>query len=226
MSTRARGFSPFAATKRRTRRARTWLANAWIDALEDMSLDSEQLRLGRQLAHSGHVGPITVSPGQVSAVVHGTDHVPYEVTVTLAELSGEEWERLLARIAARADHVAALLDGAIPDELADTADDADVRLLPGAGDLEPRCDCPEWGYPCEHAAAVSYQASWLLDHEPFLLFLLRGHEPEELLAELQQRNSGRQAGAVLDPESVERIVDAAAARADELLSPPPHDHEH
>ena len=57
----------------------------------------------------------------------------------------------------------------MPQELVTTADDAGVRLLPGYGDLEPSCDCPSWDHPCRHAAALSYQASWLLDRDPFVL---------------------------------------------------------
>ncbi|WP_411577350.1 SWIM zinc finger family protein [Streptomyces sp. HUAS TT20] len=57
-------------------------------------------------------------------------------------------------MAARAGHIAALLDGDMPTELVKDALKAGVRPLPSANDLEPSCSCPGWGYPCKHAAAL------------------------------------------------------------------------
>ncbi|NDL58187.1 SWIM zinc finger family protein [Phytoactinopolyspora mesophila] len=241
MSELAKGFPAFPARKRRTRRAQTWWGNAWIDALEDTSLDSDQLRRGRTYAHGGHVGTITVSPGRISATVYGDDYTPHETMVFLEELAAPDWDRLLEHIAAKAGHVAALLERDVPDDLVETADDAGVRLLPGIGDLEPQCTCDEWGHPCTHAAALCYQASWLLDTDPFLLLLMRGRGEHALLDELQERNAGpaparrtEEVGATeatgagsgaigtavieLDPETIERVVSEAAGRAADLLS--------
>lgn len=222
MSELAKGFPAFPARKRRTRRAQTWWGNAWVDALEDSSLDSEQLRRGRAYAHGGHVGTITVSPGRISATVYGSDHTPYETIVGLEQFADEGWERLLDHVAAKTGHIAALLERDMPDGLVETADDAGIRLLPGIDNLEPHCTCDEWGHPCTHAAALCYQASWLLDADPFLLLLMRGRGEEELLAELQRRNAdatttpGPAPG--LDQATIERIRRDAAARAKDLLA--------
>ncbi|WP_129668832.1 SWIM zinc finger family protein [Phytoactinopolyspora endophytica] len=249
MSELAKGFPAFEARKRRTRRAQTWWGNAWIDALEDSSLDSDALRRGRAYAHGGHVGTITISPGRISATVYGDDHTPHETLVFLDEFNDSDWERLLGRIASKAGHVAALLERDMPDDLADAAYDAGVQLLPGIDDLEPRCSCDDWGHPCTHAAALCYQASWLLDADPFLLLLMRGRGEDDLLDELQRRNSGppanmrdaagREGGAIessdgtpedseadssapLDPATVDQIISDAAARARELLTQASH----
>ncbi|NED98943.1 SWIM zinc finger family protein [Phytoactinopolyspora halotolerans] len=221
MSELAKGFPAFAPRKRRTRRAQTWWGNAWIDALEESSLDGDALRRGRAWAHGGHVGTIAVSPGRISATVYGDDHTPYETLVALDQLSDADWDRLLDQIAAKAGHVAALLERDMPEELVDTADDAGVRLLPGMDDLEPRCTCDDWGHPCTHAAALCYQASWLLDTDPFLLLLMRGCGEEDLLADLQRRNADPASMADaprLDPAAIDRIVSDAASRATELLT--------
>lgn len=220
----AKGFPPFPVRKRRTRRAQTWWGNAWIDAMEVSSLDSEALRRGRAYAHGGHVGTITISPGRISATVYGSDHTPHETVVSLETFSADDWERLLGQVANRSGHVAALLDRDMPYEL--VADDAGVQLLPGMDDLDPRCSCEDWGHPCTHAAALCYQAAWLLDTDPFLLFLMRGRGEDELLEELQRRNArskgpgntGQAPPSVLDAATVERTVSQAAARAAELLA--------
>ncbi|GLZ28271.1 hypothetical protein Lesp02_04610 [Lentzea sp. NBRC 105346] len=180
----ARGFTAFPKTTRRG--ARTWWGKAWIKALEDTALDTAPLRLGRRYAHAGVVGPITVSPGRIAAVVHDEDTV-YTTAVFVPELTDHEWRRFLDRVAAQAGHIAALLDNDMPRDLVVSAEDAGVRLLPGIGDLEPECDCPGWELPCRHAAALAFQVSWLLDADPFVLLLLRGRGERELLDELRAK---------------------------------------
>jgi uncharacterized Zn finger protein len=185
---KARGFPAFPPGARHGRRfARTWWGNAWIKALEDTSLDHSLLTRGRKFAHAGQVGSITVSPGRISAQVYGADGTLHQTRVFVDELSAAEWDRFLGQVAAKAGHIAALLDRDMPHELVDAAEDAGVKLLPGIGDLEPECDCPDWGHPCQHAAALCYQVSWLLDTDPFVLLLMRGRDEDEILDVLRAR---------------------------------------
>jgi uncharacterized Zn finger protein len=181
MSDRVRGYPAFPKGQRR---ARSWWGRAWLQAVEDTSLDQAQLRLGRKFAAAGIVGTITVSPGRLAATVYDTEDT-YRTSVHLTPLSDAEWDRFLAQVAVKAGHIAALLDGYMPHDLVVAADDAGVQLLPGIGDLDPECTCPGWELPCRHAAALCNQASWLLDADPWVLLLLRGREQEELLAELR-----------------------------------------
>jgi uncharacterized Zn finger protein len=200
---RARTFPPFQPGRRIGKKfADTWWGNAWIAAMESTALDADQLKKGRKYAFGGFVGPITASPGRISAPVHdGDDYRPYQTLVRFAALSDAEWDRFLDRVAAKAGHIAALLDREMPHDLIGAADDAGVRLLPSDGDLDPECDCPDWDHPCKHAAALSYQASWLLDHDPFVLLLIRGRGEDELTAELRRRNTGRAAVAATGEEN-------------------------
>ncbi|MFG3690565.1 SWIM zinc finger family protein [Micromonospora sp. NPDC047740] len=190
---RARTFPAFGPGKRIGRKfADTWWGNSWIESMECTALDPQQLKKGRRYAFAGQVGSITVSPGRISAPVHdGDQYTPHDTVVRIGTLPDAEWDRLLDRVAAKAGHIAALLDRDMPQDLVNTADDAGVRLLPGYGDLEPECDCPSWDHPCRHAAALSYQASWLLDRDPFVLLLMRGRAEPELVEELRSRNTGR-----------------------------------
>jgi hypothetical protein len=157
--------------------------------MEDAALDAEPLRQGRRYAYTGRVGSITVSPGRLAAPVFDEPDGPYRTTILLEPLTGAEWERLLDAVAARAGHIAALLDKDMPPSLVDSAADAGVRLLPGVGELQPECTCPDWEFPCRHAAALCYQAAWLLDRDPFVLLLLRGSGQRELLDELARRTA-------------------------------------
>lgn len=186
--TAARGFPAFPA--RPGRRGRSWWAREFVAALEDAALDAGVLRRGRRFAGSGRLGPVTVAPGQVSAVADDPDDGLVRTVVHLAELDGAEWQRLLDQVAAESGHLAALLDGEVPRTLVDAADAAGVSLLPGVGDLDSECDCPEVGDPCTHSAALCYQVSWLLDGDPFLLLLLRGRSADELVGALGRASPG------------------------------------
>ena len=159
--TDARGFMAFPAQRRSTR-GRSWWARAWVQALEDTSLDSDQLRKGRRYANSGQVGAITVSAGRIAAMVYSPDDT-YEAVVQVDELTADAWSRFLDQVAERAGHIAALLDGEMPHDLVEAAADAGIPLLPGIGDLDPSCTCDGWELPCQHAAALCYQVAWLLD---------------------------------------------------------------
>lgn len=182
-----RGFPAFPPGRRQ---ARTWWGKAWIKAMEDTSLDAFQLKRGRRYASAGMVSAITISPGRIAADVNDeAEDASYRTVVLVSRLSDAEWDRFGEQVAAKAGHIAALLDRDMPRELVETAADADVPLLPGIGDLEPECDCPSWELPCKHAAALCFQVSWLLDDDPFLLLLMRGRAGTELLADLQLRTA-------------------------------------
>jgi uncharacterized Zn finger protein len=128
--------------------AESWWGRAWLQALEGSSLDSGRLQRGRTYARRGAVGQVTVAPGSTSAPVQGSRHTPYRSTVRVRKLTDAQWERLLDVIAERAANIAALLDGEMPPGLADDAEAAGVALLPGPQDLDPVCNCPDWGHPC------------------------------------------------------------------------------
>ncbi|MET8772607.1 SWIM zinc finger family protein [Streptomyces sp. NPDC004658] len=197
--------------------ARTWWGNAWVGALERGALDAKRLARGRGYADQGHVDAITVTPGLVLAYVRGSRPRPYRVQVRVRTLEDEDWERFLDAAADRPGHIAALLDKELPQSLADCG----VPLLPGPGDLVPRCSCPDSGHPCKHAAALCYQTARLLDADPFVLLLLRGRGEKELLDALSRRSAARAARAARERQQTLPGVRAADALAPRDLPPLP-----
>ncbi|GAB2442433.1 SWIM zinc finger family protein [Streptomyces incanus] len=195
----ARGRRAFAAT---------WWGQAWVAALEDSTLDAGRLSRGRTYARKGMVGPVTIAPGQVKAAVQGSRPRPYRSSVHLPVLTDTRWDTLLDTIAARAGHLAALLDGEMPAELVDDARRAGVPLLPQPTELDPDCSCPDWGYPCKHAAALCYAIAATIDADPFVLFALRGRSREEVLTQLRARRTAAQETAA--PPAPTGIPAAAA----------------
>ncbi|MCX3062602.1 SWF or SNF family helicase [Streptomyces beihaiensis] len=204
----ARGGQPF---------TRTWWGHAWLKALEDTALDNAQLKAGRRLARAGAVGAVSVRPGRVTAVVADRDGLAHRADVLLAPLGDDAWGRFLDMARERAGHIAALLDRDMPPHLVEDAATAGVELLPGIGDLEPRCDCGGWDH-CAHTAALSYQLARLLDEDPFVLLLLRGRGERALVAQLQEPGATDRTGAAQAPERPEG-VDAAEAYACGLVLP-------
>jgi hypothetical protein len=123
----------------------------------------------------------------VLAEVQGSRRTPYKVRVRVRPFTTAEWERLLDVFAAEIGHTAALLDGELPPGVADDVRSAGLDLLPGPGELQPRCSCPDWADPCKHAAAVCYLVADELDADAFGVLLLRGLGREEVLAGLRAR---------------------------------------
>ncbi|MEU9375054.1 SWF or SNF family helicase [Streptomyces sp. NPDC048255] len=168
--------------------ASTWWGHAWLRALEDSALDGEQVRQGRRYARAGAVGAVSVRPGGLTAVVRDRDGTAHRTDVLVQEFTEAQWDRLLGLAAAESGYIAALLDREVPPELAEDAAAAGVELLPGIGDLDPRCDCGEWDH-CPHTAALCYQVARLLDQDAFVLLLLRGRGERELVDELEERST-------------------------------------
>lgn len=196
----------------------TWWGRAWLEALEQRAqLDPNRLPRGREYARTGAVGELAVSPGEARAEVRGRKRSPYLTRVRVRRFTDQEWDRVLDVICAQLGRAAALLDGEVPPEVAGDLAAAGLSLLPGAGEVGPRCSCPDDADPCKHAAAVCYLVADALDEDPFVALLLRGRTRGEVLAGLRARRRGAPdftvAGHDADPRpaSSDRGVDARTA---------------
>jgi uncharacterized Zn finger protein len=170
---------------------RTWWGRAWVEALEQRArLDPNRLPRGVDYARSSAVGELTLAPGEARAQVQGRKTAPYEVRIRVRRFTDEEWDRVLTAISARLGHAAALLDGELPPEVADDAASAGLDLLPGGGEIGPRCSCPDDADPCKHSAAACYLVADALDADPFVLLLLRGRSRDQVLAGVRARRRG------------------------------------
>jgi uncharacterized Zn finger protein len=199
---------------------RTWWGRAWLEALEQRAqLDPDRLPRGRDYARSGAVGDLTLAPGEARARVQGRKTEPYEVRIRVRRFTNDEWDRVLAAISARLGHAAALLDGELPPEIADDAASAGLDLLPGSGELGPRCSCPDDADPCKHSAAACYLLTDALDADPFTLFLLRGRTRDQVLAGVRARRRGAASGQATSPGAAAEAPAGAQAKAPSVASP-------
>ncbi|MEP6526897.1 MAG: SWIM zinc finger family protein [Nocardioidaceae bacterium] len=211
---------------RRRQFGHTWWGVAWVTALEDRArLDPNRLPRGRTYARSGAVGELEVSAGAVRAPVRGRRPAPYQVRVRVRVFTPPEWDRVLDAIAGQIGHVAALLEGELPPEVAEDVLAVGLDLLPGPGEVQPRCSCPDWADPCKHAAAVCYLVADLIDTDPFRLLLLRGRDRDDVLGALRARRAAagapRHAGSFVFPGDPDTGVEARAAYVDSAKPPLP-----
>lgn len=190
----------------------TWWGRAWVDALEHHTrLDPNRLARGRTYARQDRVTSLALEPGVVVASVRGSRRLNYRTHIDVRTYGDDEWAAVVAAIAGRAGHTAALLDGDLDPGVVDDARTAGVELLPGRGDLEPRCSCPDVAPTCKHAAAVAYLVAEALDDDPFQLFALRGRSREALLAELRahrRHDAGSTDGPDPEAEALAALVAA------------------
>ena len=191
---RTKGRSPFGST---------WWGASWVEALEGRArLDPNRLPRGRTYARTGAVGDLVFSVGEITAPVQGSRVKPYQVTVRVRTFSESEWMTVLDALGREIGHVAALFDGELPPGIAEDIASVGLDLLPGAGEIQPRCSCPDWADPCKHSAAVCYLVADEIDRDPFGLLLLRGRGREEVLSALRLRRAGGARGMAggADPE--------------------------
>lgn len=170
----------------------TWWGKRWIEALERvLQGDSGRLARGRSYARAGRTHDFVLEAGKIEAKVTGSRE-PYEISIELPQLSDATWQSAIAFMARKAEFSAMLLNSEMPLQIDEAFHAAQASLFPQQRtDLKTSCDCPDWGDPCKHVAAVHYVLGEALDRDPFLLFELRGRAREQVLSALRAaRGSG------------------------------------
>ncbi len=184
-STRIRKEGGIKAKSGRKLGGERWWAKRWIAVLESFDLGA-RLSRGRSYARSGQVLSIDIAPGVVNARVQGSRATPYKVTIKLAPLATQAWDRVIAELAGRAIFLAKLLAGEMPAEIEEVFQTTGTPLFPTTSrDLATDCSCPDWSNPCKHIAAVYYLLGEEFDRDPFLIFTLRGLPRAALLDRLR-----------------------------------------
>lgn len=180
--------------------ASRWWAKRWIAVLESFQIGA-RLNRGRSYARQGQVLDIQIAPGEVKAKVQGSRPRPYQVSIKLNPLSAADWRKLTAAMAEEARFGAKLLAGEMPADIEEVFKAQGLSLFPQThGDLKTGCSCPDYSNPCKHIAAVYYLLGEAFDHDPFLMFRLRGMERDALLAQLGEMASEDEGWPSAEPE--------------------------
>ncbi len=180
-------------------RAHNWWGAAWVEKMERLAERSRFLE-GALYAQKGRVPAIRFDGRTIAARVQGPHEPPYTVRISFDAFSREQWDGLFAEVRDRGALASSISSGDLPLEIQTAFSKAGLRFMPERYvDLHLECACPDWLKPCKHLVAVWLKFARDFDHDPFLLFELRGLKRDELLAILRNRRSA----AVPEPEETD-----------------------
>jgi uncharacterized Zn finger protein len=172
--------------------SKTWWGQKFIVALEQFT-EAGRLTRGRAYRTDNRVKQWDISDNKVSAKIRGNKNPYFNVyeepiyTTTLepTQISSKQWNKVLSAIGENAGAICKLMNNEMPDDIEQSFDGAGVYLLPVSyKDFKVECSCPDYSVPCKHIAGVFYRLAEQLDHDPFLLFQLRGLSRKQLHQQL------------------------------------------
>jgi uncharacterized Zn finger protein len=212
-------------------RSRTWWGERFIAALEGF-MDEGRLERGRSYSGDSRILAFAIDDARVTATVRGNvnpyfgvyKEPRYKVEIRLAPLAEKDWSRAIQAIGTRAAFVAKLLTGQMPDDIETAFKGAKHTLLPAHENdfARAECSCPDWVRPCKHIAGVYYRLAGMLDHDPLLLFELRGIRRDRLRETLAETPLGQALVGLMDDDGlVPEPVESLFARPQSAAEPSP-----
>jgi len=183
-------------------RSKTWWGAEFLKALEQI-MDSGRLSRGRSYASPRRLLAFDIKAGTITATLRGNinpyfgvyEEPRYEVTVELQKVSKSSWKKVLSRLGHNANWITHLILGEVPPTIETAFEGSSTMLLPRKrGEIASSCSCPDWANPCKHVAGVYVHVAALLDHDPFLLFELRGMPRKTLMAAVSKSEFGAALG--------------------------------
>jgi uncharacterized Zn finger protein len=184
----------------------TFWGEAWCRNLEAYSDYANRLPRGRTYVRNGSVIDLQIAAGRVRALVSGSKI--YTVEIGIKPLAKPRWAEIKRRCAGRIDSLVELLRGSISKGVMEVVTRKDEGLFPAPQEITLSCSCPDVATMCKHVAAALYGVGARLDHEPGMLFTLRGVDPAEMVAAAveQPAKAGRpRKGQALSTEDLSSV---------------------
>lgn len=160
--------------------AHTFWGKGWCDHLESFSDFDNRLPRGRTYVRNGSVCHLAVTAGRIEAYVSGSEI--YAVDIGVEKCDAAAWDAIKRRCAGQVGSMLELLQGKISERVMSTVTDRRSGLFPQPDEIKLNCSCLDWATMCKHVAAALYGVGRRLDEQPDLLFMLRGVDPQELIA--------------------------------------------
>ncbi len=179
--------------------SRTWWGNRFLEALESFC-DSGRLQRGKSYAGPSRILKFGIEAGIVYAQIRGntnpyfgiTREPCYDTHLSIQPISERQWSQIIGHLSTKASTVAKLMLNEMPETIEESFSHVGKHLLPsGPEDIQAECSCPDWSNPCKHIAGLYYRFAQELDHDPFLLFELRGLSRDQLQVELAKTPLGK-----------------------------------
>jgi uncharacterized Zn finger protein len=198
---------------------KTFWGKAWCENLERYSDFENRLPRGRTYVRNGSVIDLQIAPGEVKALVSGSEI--YTVKVKVAPVAKARWESICRDCAGAIDSLIELLQGRISKGVMERVCRQKTGLFPSPDEIQLSCSCPDWADMCKHVAAVLYGIGARLDQQPDLIFRLHNVDENELIAGAgtarPQAKKAPAAGKVLGGEDLSALFGldiAQGTRAD------------
>ena len=160
--------------------AQRFWGKAWCDNLERYSDFANRLPRGRTYVNNGSVIDLQIARGKVEALVSGSEI--YRVKIDMAVAAPARWKAICADCAGSVGSIVELLQGELSKHVMERVCREADGLFPAPKEIKMSCSCPDWAGMCKHVAATLYGVGARLDHDPDLLFTLRGVDRIELVS--------------------------------------------
>jgi uncharacterized Zn finger protein len=183
--------------------ATTFWGKAWCQNLESYGDFANRLPRGRTYARNGSVVDLQIEPGRLRALVSGSSL--YTAEVEIRPMEADRWKRLAGECAGKIDSVVELLSGRLSEGVMEILCGRERGLFPSTQEISLSCSCPDGARLCKHLAAVLYGVGARLDHQPELLFVLRGVDQVDLVSRATNAVGRADAGGGLEGESLSEL---------------------
>lgn len=204
--------------------ATTFWGDAWCKNLEAYSDYTNRLPRGRTYVRNGSVIDLQIGAGRVHSLISGS--VIYKVDIEIKPLAKPRWTDIKGWCAGQIDSLVELLRGSISKGVMEIVTRKGKGLFPSPKEIALSCSCPDWATMCKHVAAALYGVGARLDHEPEMLFTLRGVDPAEMVAaavERPPRVGKSRRGRVLASHELSSVfgvdIDMAGASEEDVALP-------
>lgn len=158
---------------------KTFWGKAWCEHLEGYSDFENRLPRGRTYARNGSIVDLKIAEGNVRAMVVGSSI--YKIKIEIAVLDPEKWKKIQKVCSGQIGSLLELLQGQVSNDVLKIVTNRTDGLFPDPKEIKMTCNCPDWADMCKHLAAVFYGIGSRLDHQPELLFQLRGVNQADLI---------------------------------------------
>lgn len=163
--------------------ARTWWGKAWNLNLERYADYQNRIGRGRSYVRNGAVLDLQINPGEVRALVQGSQSRPYTVTVSINTLKKNIWQTILDQCQGVLESLQELLGGSFPKAIGEIFTHKDSGMFPSPKEIKFNCSCPDWAGMCKHVAATLYGIGARVDENPELFFRMRNVEMGDLICQ-------------------------------------------
>ena len=180
-----------------------WWGEEFIDLMEEVG-DVGRLSRGRSYARQGQIRSFLFTEDGIEATVVGSQ--TYRITITFPRYTSDEKKIIFDWLKSQPVWMSHLFAGKLLEEFADTVrEKSKIDIIPEYEQMTVQCTCPDYSEPCKHAAAAYYYLGECIDHDPFLLFSLRGLTKEDILTEFRKarlKNRGNRDNITSDKKDI------------------------